>query len=314
MSEVIVWEDNAMKFVLNDRNSEEFFRKFGPKIKYFHYRGKIDWSLFPNIEKLIISGVTLSHYESIISQLILAKLKELELIIDQGQEHVLHTVIDTFPTLTHLSVVIKSRDENVIYKSLKNISKLKHLVHFKLHIQLPRNNELFFDLLKQMSNICLNLKSIDFHILIDKNSEIRQFFSLLKAFPALKRLNLWLNFVDNEGEDSIDFNQLFSFELFKGFENITHLTLCFNLRQTLKESILKDIDINLPKLQYLEITDTFDITSEVVTQMSDILSRLSRLETLKLYFKSGVDFKPIEEQITNKCRKIRKIEIKISNF
>ena len=135
--------------------------------------------------------------------------------------------------------------------------------------------------------------------------------SHFKAFPALKRLKLWFRFVNYEDEDSIDVNQLFSFELFKGFENITHLSLCFNLRQTLKESIFKEIDINLPKLQYLEIKyHTFDTTPEGVTQMADILSRLSRLETLKLWFKSGVDFKPIEEQITKKCRKIRKIKIK----
>ena len=110
-------------------------------------------------------------------------------------------------------------------------------------------------------------------------------------------------------EDVIDVNQLFSFELFKGFSNITHLSLWFNFRQTLKESILKEIDINLPKLQYLEIKDRFDTTPEGVTQMADILSRLSRLETLKLRFKSAVNYKPIEEQITKKCRKIKEIEI-----
>ena len=74
--------------------------------------------------------------------------------------------------------------------------------------------------------------------------------------------------------------------------------------------ILKDIDINLPKLQYLEIKDKFNTNPKGVTQMADILSRLSRLETLKLNFKSGVDYKRIEEQITKKCRKIKEIEIK----
>ena len=98
---------------------------------------------------------------------------------------------------------------------------------------------------------------------------------------------------------------MFSFELFKGFSNITHLTL--RLDQTSNESILKDIDIYLPKLQYLGISVRFDTTPEGVKRMADILSRLSRLETLIYWDKIGVDFKPIEEQITEKCRKIKKI-------
>ena len=102
---------------------------------------------------------------------------------------------------------------------------------------------------------------------------------------------------------------MFSFELFKGFENITHLRLC--LDETSNESTLKDIDINLPNLQYLEFEYRFDTNPEGVTQMADILSRLSRLETLKLKFKSGVDYK-LFKQITKKCGKIRNIEIKIT--
>ena len=54
----------------------------------------------------------------------------------------------------------------------------------------------------------------------------------------------------------------------------------------------------------------FDTTPEGITQMADILSRLSRLETLKLKFKKGIDFKPIEEQITEKCKKIKEIRFK----
>ena len=124
---------------------------------------------------------------------------------------------------------------------------------------------------------------------------------VLKAFPALKRLNF------------TEINSIFSFKTFKGLSNITHLTLQLNSREyiTLNEKMLKQINFNLPNLQYLEITDTFDTTPEGVQQMAYILSRLSRLETLKLEFESGVDFKPIEEQITKKCRKIKTIDIKI---
>ena len=291
---------------INDSNLQEFYRKFGPKIKCFRSRKQlIDFNWFPNIEKIKINYLS----GSIIASLKSARLKQLEVVLPQGQEEMLPRVIDTNPKLTHLSVVIKSGDENAVYESLKNISNLKHLIHFK--IPFATNNNKFYDLLKQMANNCKYLKSIDCNLNNDQNSDIRQLFSQLKAFPALKRLNLWLKFKDIEVEDNNDVNQLFSFELFKGFANITHLTLGFHY-ETLKESIFKDIDINLPNLQYLEIVDIFDPTSEGVTKMADILSRLSRLQNLKFEFKSGVDFKPIEEKITKKCRKIK--EIKISNI
>ena len=296
-------------FALNQMNEtifEEIHRKFGPKVKYFScVRNLRDLNRFPNIEELNIYRVT---EESIISQLKLTKLKELELTLMEGEEHMLQTCIDTFPKLTHFRVIFYSSDENAIYKPLKNISNLKHLIRFSFHNKYGNNSQRFCGLLKQMANCCRNLKSIDCIFNFDrKNTNIRQFLSQLKAFPALKRLNLWLHIVDNEDEDNIDVNQLFSFELFKGFSNIIHLSFSFNWRITLNESILKEIDIHLPKLQYLEIRNIFGTTSEGVTQMAEILSRLSRLEALKLKFKSGVDFKPIEEQITKKCRKIKEI-------
>ena len=134
-------------------------------------------------------------------------------------------------------------------------------------------------------------------------SNFRLILSQLKAFPALKTLKLWADY------PLIDFT--FSFKRFKGFSNITHLSLYLNLcNQSKNEEMLKQIDINLPKLKYLEIRDIFDTTPEGVHQIADILSRLSRLETLKLKFEFGVDFKPIEEQITKKCTKIKEIDIR----
>ena len=290
LNEVIVKND------INDSNFEEFQQKFGPKIKYLRtYRELIELNLFPNIEKVLIP-----FNDSTIAQLKLAQLKQLEIVFNQ--EHILQTVIDTFPTLTHLNLYISSYEENAIYKPLKNISNLKHLIHYKLNTRFVYNKR-FCGLFKQMANNCKNLKSIDFSFDIDQSSDLRQLLSHLKAFP-LKRLNLWLFF-----EKHIDVNQMFSFELFKGFENITHLTLGSDLSQTLKESILKEIDINLPNLQYLQIEGYFDTTPEGVQQMADILSRLSRLITIKLNFKPGVDFKPIEDKITKKCRKIREIKM-----
>ena len=262
---------------------------------------------------------------SIIPHLKLAKLKQFEIAIAHGQEHMLQIVINNFPTLTHLEVVFYTEDKNAIYKSLKNISNLKHLIHFKfihnyIRTNLLGSNKRFCDLLKKMANKSQSLKCIGCGFCFnDHNSNIRQLLSQLKAFPALKRLNLWLVWLNDEEEDIIDINDTFSFELFKGLSYITHLSLRFGCDQHLNESIVKDIDIYLPKLQYLEISEVtplIDISSEGVTQMADILSRLSRLETLKLKFHRDFMFDPkfksklrqIKEQFTKKCRKIKTLE------
>ena len=295
---------------INDSNFEEFHRKFGSKMKYLsNIKNLIDLNRFPNIEKIRI-GINLPNYtiirrhQSMIYQLKLAKLKQLKIALGGNEEYLIQALINNFPTLNHLDISFPF-DHIATYKPLENISNLKHLIHFKYMSYSAKNNNRFFDLFKQMANNCQNLKTIECGFDInEQNSEMTQFLSLLKAFPAVKRLILRLYSVK-----TVDVNQLFSFELFKGFPNITHLTIGFDWNQTLKESILKGIDINLPKLQYLKIEYRFDTTQEEVTQMADILSRLSRLQTLQLIFKSGVDYKPIEEQITKKCRKIRKIRI-----
>ena len=300
LREIIVCND----IILNESILEEFYQKFGLKIKYLQsFRKLFELNRFPKIEKIIISGFWLDH--SIIGDLKQAKLRELDIMIKQGQEHLLQRVIYNFLLLTHFNIYIRSKDENAIYKSLKNISNLKHLIHFKICNQFTYIDNKFYEILKQMANNCQNLKNIECSFMInDYKLEIKQLLSQLRAFPALKRLNLSLNLQNNEEENNFD-DQIFSFELFKGFSNITHLSLHFDYTY-LKESTLKEIDINLPKLQYLVIKNKFDTTPEGVTQMANILSRLSRLETLKLFFIFEVEVKPIEEPITEKVQKNQK--------
>ena len=251
----------------------------------------INYNLFPNIEKLDLH----IHNDSrdVIPGPNLNKLKKLELTFTDGEEDLVKTCVDTFPTLTYFS--IKSYSENTIYKSFEYISNLKRLIHFGFHGS-AQNNKLFCDSLKRMPNKFQKLKSIETGLKMTVNTDIRELLSKFESFSALKRLELSL--YGNIGE--------FSFEAFKGLSNITHLTLRFGWTSKLKESILKDININLPNLQYLEIKNEIEGTPEEVTQMADILSRLSRLRTLKLKFKFGVDFKPIEERITEMCRKNQK--------
>ena len=169
LSEIIVLNHIS----LNKSISEEFHQKFGPKIKSFGSLKKFfDLNRFPKVEK-----IRFELGQSIIAELKLDKLKQLEIVFNRGQERMLQRVIEKFPNLTHFDVVFNSRDENAIYKPLKNISNLKHLIHFKLNNEFGTIDHRFYDILKQMANNCQNLKSFECRIcIIVQNSEILHFF------------------------------------------------------------------------------------------------------------------------------------------
>ena len=119
----------------------------------------------------------------------------------------------------------------------------------------------------------------------------------LRQFKHLKRLNLRIHEV-----------KLFSFKEFKGFEGLTHLTIALSLRNSITwyeypESILTDIDINLPKLRSLTLSARI-IASEWT---ADILSRLSSLETIHIAFLLDERIRAqIETKLIEKCKRITK--------
>ena len=127
--------------------------------------------------------------------------------------------------------------------------------------------------------------------------------SSIKAFPALKRLYLRLYTIDK----NIVFSDIITFELFKGLSKLTHLTLCFNYSHYIPIEF-KDIDIYLPNLQYLVIEHRINLNREV-TQMADILSRLSKLKTLKLQNNSRLNNNEIEVIFREKCKKLQTFAI-----
>ena len=234
-------------------------------------------------------------------------------------EDMIQICVDTFPTLTHFCLKsfvyspINSK-ENSILNSLEFISNLKNLKHLDFR-NIQQNNKEFCDSMKRMANKCQKLKSIKWQFNITPEfSDVCQLLSPFKAFPSLQRLNLLFRFDDfeEEEEEDIEISEMFSFEAFRGLSNITHLTLRFDDHWDefgYFANILTNIDIYLPKLQYFELKNEIKANPEEVTQMADILSRLSRLQTLKLIFSEGIDYNEIEVKIREKCRKIRTIHI-----
>ena len=103
LSEIKVLND----IVLNESNFEEFHQKFVQKIKSLTTLREIfDLNHFPNIEKIVISNV---QGHSIIPYLKSPNLKQLDLVVCQGQEHKLQTFINNSPKLTHLKILIKEQ-------------------------------------------------------------------------------------------------------------------------------------------------------------------------------------------------------------
>ena len=289
---------------ITDENIEEFQQKFGPKINSFYrLKDANNYNLFPNIEKLKFEFLRDSHLLEAIPRLKLNKLSKLELNLKNGEQYMIKTSVDTFPSLKYFLVDIRFKNQHQINELLEFISKLKHLIDFSFK-SYDENNKLFCDSLKRMANKCQKLKSFECSLCMTENSDLIQMLSSIKAFPALKRLNLNLKeyFRKKVVKDS------FSFEAFKGLSNITHLTLNFNFVK-FKEMTFKDIDINLPNLQYLLIYIEFDSNREEVTEMADILSRLSKLKTLKLRISSYLNNNEIEVIFREKCKKLQTFKI-----
>ena len=302
---------------INDKNIKEFQRKFGPKIKFIHrLKDANNYNLFPNILNLKIDD-NYSDLKEVIPRLQFNKLlTKLELTLNKGEEDMVKTCVEAFPTLTHFEIINLSENKNAIYNSLEFISNLKHLIEFRSEGSAENNKQLCVSL-KRMAKMCPKVKSIEWRFdITSDNSNLRQILSPFEAFPALKRFNLSLNFINFE-YGHFDIRQMFSFEAFKCLSNITHLTLHFCEDENQIENlsyILKDIDIYLPQLKYFEFIVQIKATPEEVTQMADILSRLSRLQTLKLLFAFNVKYKKIGAKIRENCSEIRTIDTKYNNW
>ena len=92
----------------------------------------------------------------------------------------------------------------------------------------------------------------------------------------------------------------FSFKLFEGLENITHLTLLFpdgRLDRMVDKRRLQNIDIYLPNLQYFVINNSIELSE----WGADIPSRLFKLETFKMAMDSLLIMESNRNKLIAKC-------------
>ena len=295
-------EFNGYFIGLNEPEFKEFHKKFGIKLEHGHDFSLKEFNLFPNLQSLFLySHVDLEQ----ILQLNLMQVKRLQFSVYEEKEYLISEVLQKFNEIRHLRLDLIYFNEESVLKALKESPILQNLINFKFWTKLTQRFDFVINCLKEFAKKFPNLKRI--HLFIDIKIEnitdFEELMSSLKAFPHLKRLNIHLGF-----ESYFTFNKIFSFEGFP--QQLTHLSLNIKFKNTFDlVTHLKGLDIHLPNLQSLRLPSPITTNEKGVRKIADILSRLSSLQTIYLWFYPSIDCQPIREKIIEKCLKIRTIEI-----
>ena len=265
---------------ISENKMNLFLEKFGSKLKSFSTKVKdfeLIQSQMKNIEELDCTETYLSLEQ--IFQLRFKKLTKFSIEIiyfKYEQDHLkkqmndFRTFVENHSGITHLSLIlIESSGQDIKYLFWQ-ISRLKNLVSLKIDTKYTSiTNKSLNKCLKHMATNCLKLKSLTIYSVHYRKDSVEPLFvEQLKNFKELRELDI-----------DLKCNECLLNESFKGLENLTHLSINFQTSQPIKEILLKDIDINLPNLQTLVVWNQF----ESIEKSIDILCRLSRLKTIKLF-------------------------------
>ena len=242
-------EFNIFWFYSNECKSQEFCQKFGQKLKYFRYaKHMFDFNLFPNIESIDEYRVVEPIQVEEVLQLNSNNLKKLQIGIRVSEEHLLPKAMQKFQKLTHLKLSLTTNAN--LNKAFKDFPSHQNLLELNLSFYGNQDFEEKCYSLKEFAIKCPKIKSIElsYNTFVLKNIfEVKELFQRLKAFPSLKRL-----YISLKNGTGLQTEEWFSFELFRELPKIIHLSL-YIYDKPLNESILKDIDIYLPKLQRFEL-------------------------------------------------------------
>ena len=286
---------------------KRFFEKFGSNIIEIRICEAIPKVLASNKESNVEKIELFNDFDSLLNEIKFKRLKNLkfrasdtqdldplEVFIERNQQNIKHLEI-----FVSNNFEMRSEEQTIILDVIPNLS---NLVELKLRFYLDFT---FAEQLTRIATNCKQLKSIEIRfILFSENCEdINELMELLKQFKQLRRLEVIFEYFD-DNKVSID---LFSFKVFKGLQNITHLSIGFPYySEPFSETILTDIDINLPKLQYFKFYNRLFVTEWTVV----ILSRLSRLETIVLKISgklSQLNECELKSKLFEKCKRIQNI-------
>ena len=321
---VIKYCDKLINFefaadVMDTEITSKFMQNFGLSlvslnVTYFP-RISAFWGNESNVENLIVENISPE-----LNGIQFNRLKSLEVLFLLIQDvEPLEVFLNRNKSIKHLSIECKQlSDETEMKRLMDIISKLTNLVHLDIASYFALNDKTFAKQLTQISVNCNQLKSLRIYFSIEANivENFDHFLSALKQFKQLKRLDLCfaeeshylspdMTVINNETEEKIQF---FSFKLFKGFECLTHLRIRFNRINIPKfeETVLTDIDTNLPNLQSLVLKE---MELKVSEWTAHILIRLSRLQTIKLYITEDSMISLIKDKLISNLKKVREIDL-----
>ena len=268
---------NLIWYDMSEDNAKLFNEKFGPKLISVDltYLGKINKNSVKllkvsNIQELIIPNL---EYElSSIKFNRLKRLKVVRNIMDEEMNNLEQFVETNGKTIKHLSIgtAINVTANKKLFMILSKLSNLVHLCLIGCNSQ-PNgiickfNDKSLIKEVTQMAPNCNQLKSIEcnYNLVLNEDKQIEDLLSPLRQFKRLKRLRLKFltdfetkPYSDSDSDSEQDFREiakLFSFKAFKGFENLTHLSLDFGYTyyKILSGSIFTRIDTYLPNLTHL---------------------------------------------------------------
>ena len=297
---------------MSEENRNNFIEKFGSKLISVNFKNCEKPEVFlSSIRVLNIKKVVINRINSAFSQLFFNKLKSLEIKeLDEKDIKPFELFIERHRKSLRFLTVRNVRfdgenSESFTQQLTKIVSKLDQLIHLSLISEMSYLNNCchFNDCLKQIALNCKQLRS--FECSLHYEPGIQDVLSSLKSQKHLKRLKLDLKHYGCL-EEKVEMAKLSkavnkpknSFKIFKDLQNITHLSLELPwISRECSERKLKHIDIYLPNLQFFKINGIF-IPSEGLT---DILSRLSKLETLKMTFQ----IEPNKIEFAEKCPRLK---------
>jgi hypothetical protein len=244
---------------------KKFSKKFENQLIFYKIYGNEVFTrlkTFTNIQELSI-GWTQDLTINFMTDIELKNLNKLEILCSEGHEDSLGIFFERHKNIRHLSLTSCSPHLQKVDQLLNQTSRLKNLIEFDFWCNYGLNNKFFAHSLHRMAHNCSQLKSFGCHLTFNSENVLKfsKLLSNFKGFKQLKRMRHHFESPSSELDSTLESNKFFFFKAFKGFESITHLTVCVNPSNLVfNDSFLTDIDKNLPKLRYLLIDNELKAT------------------------------------------------------
>ena len=279
--------------VINSEVQKKLFDKFADKLIFLQIKCRnigLTFTSAQNIEELSVKS-----FDSQLNQIKFYRLKKFEVKLFSDELDDFEIFIENNEkTLKHLWITSEEiYDKESAEKLLKIIAKSTNLVNLGIAGEKIYSDESLAHYWQQIAINCKQIKSLRISFYSKVNLRINDsMLSILKLFNGLKRLEIFFKRIHRPNEKPYQVIQ----DL-KGLQGLTHLCICAK-PNSFKETILIDIDINLPELKSLTIYGWFTPTIKT----AQYLCKLSSLETIKCGIRNKKIIPEIERHLIQNCK------------